>query len=83
MCGICIIMRKNKPHTIMYCVEDILKPFENSDGEIEIGEGVNPAFVMFIVAILGLCKRFLLVLTDTTCPICGEKLHRHKKVILL
>ena len=73
-------MRKNKTNTIQDCVEDLFKPFENSNGEIEISENINPALVMFVVAILGISKTFLLVLTDTTCPYCGKKLYKHQVV---
>lgn len=73
-------MNQINTDTIITSVEDIFKPFENKNGEIEISENVNPALVMFIVMILGLSKTFLLVLTDVECPYCGHKLHRHLKV---
>lgn len=73
-------MTKIKPNTIIFNVEDIFKPFENKNGEIEISEDVIPTFVMFFVAILGLSLSFLLVLTDVECPKCENTLHRHKRV---
>ena len=42
--------------------------------------GLLGAFVMFIVAILGIAKTFLLVIKDPICPNCGSKLHRHECV---
>lgn len=73
-------MIKNKKPTILDCVEQIFKPFENKYGEIEISENINPSLVMFIVAILGISKVFLLVLTNPTCPYCNSKLHRHERI---
>ena len=73
-------MKKNKQPTILDCVEDIFKPFVNKYGEVEISENINPSFVMFIVAILGIAKTFLLVIKDPICPNCGSKLHRHERV---
>ena len=61
-------------------LKDIFKPFVNKYGEVEISEIINPSFVMFIVAILGIAKTFLLVIKDPVCPICGSKLHRHECV---
>ena len=73
-------MKKKKKPTILDCVEDVFKPFENDRGEVEISENINPSFVMFIVAILGIAKTFLLVIKDPVCPKCGFKLHRHERV---
>ena len=61
-------------------LKDIFKPFVNKYGEVEISENINPSFVMFIVAILGIAKTFLLVIKDPICPNCGSKLHRHERV---
>ena len=73
-------MRTIKTDTIITSVEDIFKPFENKNGEIEISENVNPVLVMFIIMTLKLSKTFLLVLTNVKCPHCNHKLHRHEKV---
>ena len=73
-------MNKNKKPTILNCVEDIFKPFVNKDGEIEISENINPAFVMFMTIIMGITNTFLLVLKEPVCPFCESKLHRHQKV---
>ena len=80
MCWIFIIMMKTKTNTVICSVEDIFKPFENKNGEIEISEEVIPTFVMFFVAILGLSLTFLLVLTNVECPKCKNTLYRHKRV---
>ena len=61
-------------------LNQVFKPFENKYGEVEISENINPSFVMFIVAILGIAKTFLLVIKDPVCPKCGAKLHRHERV---
>ena len=73
-------MSKNKKPTILNCVEDLFKPFCNKHDEIEISENINPSFVMFIVAILGIAKTFILVIKDPVCPKCGSTLHRHDRV---
>ena len=74
------IMIKNNQPTILDCVEQVFKPFENDHGEVEISENINPSFVMFIVAILGIAKTFILVIKNPVCPNCGAKLHRHERV---
>ena len=57
-----------------------LNLLKNKYGEIEISENIIHSLVMFIVAILGISKTTLLVLTDVKCPYCGYKLHKHEKV---
>ena len=39
------IMKKNNKHTILDCVEQLFKPFENKYGEIEISENIKPSFI--------------------------------------
>ena len=80
MCVLNINMTKKKTHTVLDCVEDIFKPFVNDKGQVEISENINPVFVMFIVAMLGICKTFLLVIINPTCPKCGKKMYRFKVV---
>ena len=73
-------MRKNKKPPNLDCIEDIFKPFVNDHDEVEISEIINPSFVMFIDAILGIAKTFLLVIKDPICPKCGAIMHRHERV---
>lgn len=38
-------MKKNNKPTILDCVEQLFKPFENKYGEIEISENIKPSFI--------------------------------------
>lgn len=80
MWAIYFIMVKNKPPTILNCVDDLFKPFLNHKGEIEISENIDPILIMVMTVFLGIKNTFLLVLKDPICPYCNSKLHSHQRV---
>ena len=73
------MLAKKTPTKYNY-VDELLKPFVNSKGFIELPEHFDPEFIHFADAKKTIGKNFLITLTDETCPICGSKLNRNGRV---
>lgn len=58
-------------------VNEILKPFVNSKGFIELPEYFDPEFIHFANIYKTIENDFLITLADETCSICGSKLNRN------
>ena len=73
------MLPKKTPTEYNY-VDELLKPFVNSKGFIELAEYFDPEFVQFAGMHKTIENDFLITLVDETCPICGSKLNRNGPV---
>ena len=70
---------KNNP-TLIYSVDQVLKPYVDKKGDILVSEECDPEEIIYLNKFKSILNKFKLIKTDLKCPHCGCKLHVHDTV---